>query len=55
MCISQQSWDQVHLHIKGIWNEANVSLDLIQLYQNIFNLKYAKPLQFEMQKLPMNS
>lgn len=47
---SLQSWDQVHLLLKGIWHDANVSLDLIQLHLEILHLKDTKPLQLNATK-----
>lgn len=29
------SWDRVRLHLQGVWNHANISLDLLQLQQEI--------------------
>lgn len=47
---SLQNWDQVHLHLKGIWHDADVSLDLIQSHLEILHLKDTKPLKFNATK-----
>lgn len=44
-------WDRVKYHLKGIWHNVNVSLDLINLHKEIQGLKNAKPLQFDADKL----
>lgn len=47
---SLQSWDQLLLHLKGTWHDANVSLDLIQLHLEILHLRNTKRLQFNATK-----
>lgn len=48
---TSHDWDRVKYHLKGIWHNANVSLDLINLHKEIQGLKNAKPLQFDADKL----
>lgn len=44
---SQYSWEQIRLHLQGIWHNANVSLDMLQLHDEIKNIREAEPLKFD--------
>lgn len=48
---SQRAWDQVRFHLKGVWPDANISLDIIQLHQGLQNAKNGKLLQFDPAKV----
>ena len=43
---SQLGWDRVRSHLQGVWHDANMSLDLIQLHREIQGLQDMGPLQF---------
>lgn len=42
---STHSWDRVRRHLAGVWHNANSSLDLIQLHNEILSLRNAAPLE----------
>ncbi|KAF6376392.1 hypothetical protein mRhiFer1_009585 [Rhinolophus ferrumequinum] len=44
---SQYDWDRIRLHLQGIWHNANVSLDMFQLHDEIKNMREADPLRFD--------
>nr|KAF6427851.1 hypothetical protein HJG63_008335 [Rousettus aegyptiacus] len=44
---SQHGWDRVRSHLQGVWHDANMSLDLIQLHREIQGLQEVGPLQFD--------
>ncbi|XP_032981875.1 endogenous retrovirus group K member 7 Env polyprotein-like [Rhinolophus ferrumequinum] len=44
---SQYEWDRVRLHLQGVWHNANVSLDMLRLHEEIKNMREAEPLRFD--------
>ena len=47
---SIHGWDKIRSHVKGIWYNANVSLDLLELHKEIQAFIDAKPLNFDAAK-----
>ena len=47
---SIHGWDKIRSHVKGIWHNANVSLDLLELHKEIQTFIDAKPLNFDATK-----
>lgn len=44
---SQHDWNRVRLHLQGIWHDANLSLDMLRLHEEIQNMREAEPLKFD--------
>ncbi|XP_074174725.1 endogenous retrovirus group K member 7 Env polyprotein-like [Rhinolophus sinicus] len=44
---SQYDWNRVRLHLQGIWHNANLSLDMFRLHDEIQSLREAEPLKFD--------
>ncbi|XP_036083191.1 endogenous retrovirus group K member 7 Env polyprotein-like [Rousettus aegyptiacus] len=44
---SQHDWNQVCLHLQGIWHDANLSLDMLRLHEEIQNMREAEPLKLD--------
>lgn len=40
---SQESWNRIKIHLQGIWNNENISLDLVQLHKEILDIENAPP------------
>lgn len=44
---SQYDWSRVRSHLQGIWHDANLSLDMFQLHDEIQSMREAEPLKFD--------
>ena len=40
------SLESVQSHMQGVWNHANLSLDLLKLHQEVIKLERSEPLHF---------
>ena len=48
---TETPWDKKNLHLNGIWHNGNISLDLIQLHQEIIDIENAPWASMDLAKM----
>ena len=51
---SETSWDRVQRHLEGVWSNSNLSLDLLQLHQEILDIEEAPHAKLTVAQLAEN-
>ena len=55
ICVTKKTfntsdWDRVQKHLSGVWNHANISLDLLGLHKEILDITSAPPISLDLAK-----